>query len=102
VVVTNVLRGSSGYRSGLSPDDELVAIDGVRLGPAGVDVGLAPYHPGDTVSLLVARRDELRRLVVTVERAPENRWTLERRPDASAEQAERLAAWLGPRQGARR
>ena len=46
---------------GLSAGDVLVAIDGLRVdAPAGLELLLAQYRPGDRVTIHVFRRDELR------------------------------------------
>jgi len=93
--VSQVLRDSPASEAGLSADDELVAIDDFPLGPDSLAAGLARHHPGDKVTLLISRRGELRRLGVTLGSTPAEKWNLEIRPDASAEQTSRLQAWLG-------
>ena len=95
LVVTGVLRDTPAYGSGLSAEDELIALDTFRLADNALDVELARYRPGDTVSLLVSRLGELRRYEVRLGRAPADRWSLSVRPDATPEQRQRLAAWLG-------
>jgi predicted metalloprotease with PDZ domain len=95
-VVTGVRRDGPAWGSGLTADDELIAFDSQRLQVGELDEALKPYHPGDTVSVLVSRLGELRRYPVTLGRARADRWSLSARPDATPEQRERLAAWLGP------
>jgi predicted metalloprotease with PDZ domain len=95
LLVSQVLRDTPAYKAGLSPDDQLIALDDFRLGSDGLDAGLARHHPGDKLTLLISRRDEPRRLDVTLGAAPAQRWNLETRPDASADQIARLEAWLG-------
>ncbi|HXH25226.1 MAG TPA: hypothetical protein VNI78_08260 [Vicinamibacterales bacterium] len=53
------------------------------------------YRPGDRVTVLVARRERLMPLTVTLAAEPPRRWRLEIDPAASAEQKARLAAWPG-------
>jgi predicted metalloprotease with PDZ domain len=50
---------------------------------------------GDRVSVLVARRGELRRLDLTLGSEPPREWALELDPEASVGQEARRAAWLG-------
>ena len=47
------------------------------------------------MTLLVARRDELMRLQVTLGREPADTWRLEPRPDATPEQQAHRKAWMG-------
>ena len=50
------------------------------------------YAPGQRVSVLVARRDQLMRLDATFGREPADSWRLEISPDATAEQRQHLSA----------
>lgn len=93
-VVSKVPRDTPGYAAGINVDDELVAIDDFRVRGGELDARLKRYRPGDTVRLVVARRDRLRTLDVTFRRKPEQRWELEVDPNATAEQVARRDAWL--------
>jgi predicted metalloprotease with PDZ domain len=97
LVVTAVRRDAPAYGSGLTAEDELLALDGFRLEGDDLDSALEHYRPGDTVSVLVSRRGELRRYTVKLGRAPGDRWSLSLRPDATPEQRRHLEAWLGSR-----
>jgi hypothetical protein len=57
---------------------------------------LERYRPGTTVGVLVSRNGELHEVKLTLGSAPPDQWSLSVRPDATAEQQGRLAAWLGP------
>ncbi len=46
--------------------------------------------------MLIARRGELRELVVRVEAAPAEQWELAPIESPSRDQQERMDAWLGP------
>jgi predicted metalloprotease with PDZ domain len=95
LVITGLLRDTPAYHSGMTTEDELVAIDAFRLGPDGLEAALDRYRPGDRVTLLVSRQGALRRFDVRLGRAPVDRWSLSIRPEATPEQRQRLAAWLG-------
>ena len=95
LVVSAVRRGTPGYEAGIDVDDEILAIGEFRVRAGDLDARLARYQPGDKVSILVARRDELRRLELKLGVEPPRSWVLEARPDATADQQERLRAWLG-------
>ena len=60
LLVSRVPRESPAYESGLSVDDEIIAIDDFRLKPDQVAQRLENYHPGDKVSILVARRESVK------------------------------------------
>jgi predicted metalloprotease with PDZ domain len=61
VALGTVLEGGAAHKGGLSAGDVLVAIDGIRVdAPAGMELLLAQYRPGDQVVVHVFRRDELR------------------------------------------
>lgn len=94
LVVENVPRGTPAIDAGLNPGDEIVAIDDFRILPDQFEKRLESYRPGQKVTLLVARREELKRLSVTLGEEPPDRWTLGQRPGATAEQRARLSAWL--------
>ena len=66
LVVTAVRRDTPALAAGLNVDDEILAIDDVRVRADGLAARLEQYRPGDKVSLLVARRDRLTRLDVTL------------------------------------
>jgi hypothetical protein len=55
---------------------------------------LEQYTPGARVSLLVARRDQLIRVPITLGNEPGDIWDLGIDPDATDAQRARLAAWL--------
>ena len=95
LVVTSVHRGTPAYEAGINPGDEIVAIDNFRVTPSQFDSRLDTFRPGTKVSLLVARRDELKRLDATLAVEPPARWNLNLQPGASQAQQEHLKSWLG-------
>jgi predicted metalloprotease with PDZ domain len=95
LMVENVPRGTPAAAAGVNPGDEILAIDDFRVLPATLDTQLAAYRPGRKVVLLVSRRDELKRLDVTLGEEPPDRWSLQRRVDATPEQQARLRNWIG-------
>jgi predicted metalloprotease with PDZ domain len=96
LIATEVQRGTPAHEAGLNVDDELIAIGDFRLPLSGLAERLAKYRPGETVSLLVSRRERLLRIEATLGRAPENRWSIELDPAAGAEQKQHLEVWLAP------
>lgn len=95
LVVSQVRRETPVHGANLNVDDEILAIDDVRVRADGLVGRLDQYRPGDKVSVLVARRDRLIRLEVTLGAEPGRVWRLEPAPNATDEQKKRLSAWLG-------
>ncbi|MEJ5369172.1 MAG: PDZ domain-containing protein [Bryobacteraceae bacterium] len=96
IVISGLRRGTPAYDAGFNVDDEILAVNGFRVRPEQWPAHLDNYKPGTTVEVLIARRDQLMTLKLPLEaRTPES-WTLEPRPDATAEQKARLASWLQP------
>ena len=94
LAVTNVPRATPAEAAGVSVDDEIVALGDFRVRAEQFDQRLGAYHPGDTVPLLVARRDKLVTLTLTLGSEPQRAWRLEVDPAATAEQRSHLQAWL--------
>ena len=95
LVVSQVRRDTPALAAGLNVDDEILAIDDVRVRVDGLASRLEQYRPGDKVSLLVARRDRLVRLDLTFGNEPQRTWRLEPSPSATEEQKKRLSEWIG-------
>jgi predicted metalloprotease with PDZ domain len=96
LVVTGVRRSTPGYDAGVNVDDEILAIDDVRVRADGLQARLDQYRPGDGVRLLVARRDRLIAVPVTLGADAGRPWRLQVVPEATVEQQQRLTAWLEP------
>ena len=77
------------------PATRFSRIDDFRVLPEDLDARLAAYRPGRRVVLLVSRRDELKRLDVTLGDAPGDKWTLQARPDLTPQQRAHLMGWIG-------
>jgi predicted metalloprotease with PDZ domain len=95
LVVSVVRRGTPAHAAGVNVDDELLAIDDLRVRADGLVARMDQYKVGDKVRLLVARRDRLVTLEVTLAAEPGRPWRLQPAPDQTAEQKAHLEAWLG-------
>ena len=99
LLVSTVRRESPGSTAGINVDDEILAIGEFRVRADRWDNRLDQYKAGDRVSLLVARREQLMRLDVTLGTEPARQWRLEVSPEATDSQKTRLGAWLQPTSG---
>lgn len=97
LIVEVVPRETPAWNAGVNVDDEIVAIDDFRVRADQLDARLEAYKPGQRVTLLVARRDELKRLDAVLGAPPTNAWRLEPRPGVTADQGAHLEAWVGRR-----
>jgi predicted metalloprotease with PDZ domain len=96
LLVSQVRRDGPGAKAGLNVDDEILAINDFRVRADRLDDRLQQYRSGETVTLLVARREQLTRLEITLDREPPRAWRLETTTNPSSEQAQRLNRWLKP------
>lgn len=94
ITVVKARRDGPGYAAGVSPEDEIIAVGGFRVRPDQWETRLESYKAGEAVDVLVARVDRLVTLRATFAKQPLER-KLEMVPEATAEQTQRLQAWLG-------
>lgn len=102
IKVTGVFDGSPAQVAGLSPGDEIIAIDGFRTASDADLRNLTTTRaPGDLVRLAVFRRHRLLELTVALGVAPPTRWEIAAIADPATAAAARYEGWLGePHPGA--
>lgn len=93
-VFANLTNGGPAERAGISPGDELAALDGVRANVSGSDSRIRRYRPGDKSELTVFRGDELLTMKLTWAEAPADTCYLQNDDDADTDAAERRDIWL--------
>lgn len=91
--VAHVVRDGPAARAGVAVGDEILAFDEDRIPPHGLLERLRGHRPGETVSLLVARRDRLRRLPLVFGERPRSRGAIEVDPATTPDQLRQLASW---------
>ena len=96
LIVDVVPRETPAWSAGVNAGDEIVAIDDFRVHADQLDQRLEAYQPGQSVTLMVARRDEMKRLDVVLGAAPSATWRLEPVPSASPAQQAHRASLLAP------
>ena len=94
LVVVQVRRGTPAEAAGVSAEDEILAIGGYRVRPDQWVTRLDAWRPGDTVPLLVARREALVTLQVTFTSEPARGVKVEVDSTADAAAVARREAWL--------
>lgn len=93
--VTAALESGPAHAAGIIAGDEIIAINGKRVGGADLSQHLNSLEPGSTVAIAYFRRDELRTVAVRTAQAPNGTWTVRVVPSPSADQQAMLSAWLG-------
>ena len=97
LLVSQVRRDGPSSTAGLNVDDEILAINDYRVRADRLDDRLQLYRPGERVMLLIARREQLMRLEIALDREPAREWRLEVSPSVTAQQTQQLERWLKPR-----
>ncbi|MCI4343293.1 MAG: PDZ domain-containing protein [Thermoplasmata archaeon] len=95
VRLTHVLLDTPGHRGGLSPRDEIIALNGNKVGFSKFEKELEAYPPGTPVDVAVFRRGFLRHLALTTGKGPPQKYRF-----ATVEPASDMARrvhehWLG-------
>lgn len=77
VTIATAYEHGAAHRGGLSAGDQLVALEGLRITNAtSLERLLTAWQPGDTVTVHVFRRDELRTFPVTLDAPDTHTYTL--------------------------
>ena len=92
--VKSVHTGSPAEHAGIAPDDEVVALDSLRLSVTNSEKRLKRYREGDVVTISVFRGDELLQLEATLAAPPQDTCYLQENSGARPDRLERLNNWL--------
>ena len=92
--ITHVLDDSPALAAGLSAGDQLIALDGLRLGGPQWSRRLEALTPGTGIPVHYFRGDELFSTTLVPRSAPLDTWTLTL-TDVGGEAAERRKRWIG-------
>ena len=90
-----VIEGSPAQKAGLSPGDEILAVDGTRVQYDTLSDALKRYAPGETATITLFRRAKLRTVEVEFGKAPPEKWLIKPREGVTAEQRGIATQWLG-------
>ena len=93
--ITQVLRGSDGWQAGLTLNDEVVAVNGVKLSVGQWQDILSNYRDGDEVRISYFRRNVLKETPLVISRALKGKPLLVPVTNPSEKQKANFKAWLG-------
>jgi predicted metalloprotease with PDZ domain len=93
-VVKFTEAGSPAHNAGIDPGDEILAIDGLRLGTNQWNDRLADYQAGDQFTLTYFHQDELRTATIRLEPPKPNRYDLVINKTLTPDQEQLLYGWL--------
>jgi predicted metalloprotease with PDZ domain len=94
-VVRNVVPGSPAWRAGLTFGDEVVAVDGIRVGAGSVNRRLADHPPGERARLTFFRQDLLRTASFALAESPDRSWDLSLAIGGSTRARAIRRRWIG-------
>jgi len=92
--ISSVEWDSPAWRAGLSAQDEILALDGVRVTSRTLGETLDGRKPGDTVRVLLSRHGAIRELDVVVAKKTERSFRIKPFPDPTPLQTAILESWL--------
>jgi predicted metalloprotease with PDZ domain len=95
VRITTVFDGGPGRRAGLSPGDEIIAVDHAKVAFDRFPLALQRAPPGSTIDLAVFRRGWLTHVAVTTGAPPPEKHQFRAAEDASPLQKAVYESWLG-------
>ncbi len=93
--ITHVLLDTPGYRAGLSPGDEIVALNGAKIPYAKFEKELESFPPGTPVDVTLFRRGYLRHVAATTGTSPPKKYRFASREGADALAQKVHQDWLG-------
>ncbi len=95
LVVRNVRAGTPAYDQGINANDEIVALDGMRVTLESFDARLAEKKPGDRIQLTLFRNDDLRTFDVRLGGRVVTPYRILSVQQPTAEQRQAYQKWLG-------
>ena len=86
---------SPAQKAGISPGDELLAINKIRVTAENLNDRLKDYQPGDSIEITVFHQEELLTVPVILNSARPLRFSVVSLPNPSPEQQKNFTGWLG-------
>jgi predicted metalloprotease with PDZ domain len=95
MIISNVEWDSPAMQAGLSAQDEIIALDGVRVSARTMDEILRQKKPADTIRVLISRGGTVRKVEVVLGKKQERSYSIKPLADPTPLQSEILRGWLG-------
>ncbi len=96
LVVYTVPANSPAYDQGISVNDEIIAVNNVRVtSPGSLSSNIQKYKPGDTVKLTISRDSKLKNLDITLAELDDRNFKINKINAASKLQKKVYKKWLG-------
>jgi predicted metalloprotease with PDZ domain len=95
IIVSSVQRNSPAWQAGLTTEDIIVAIDGLRLADNELENRLQDFKPKQTITMSYFRRDQLKTATVKLAAMAKNKLKIIPIAKASAGQRAFFKAWTG-------
>jgi predicted metalloprotease with PDZ domain len=92
-VITRVYEGGSAYNAGINVNDEVIAINDVRVSRDDIEKRLKDYQAGQSIKLLISRDGFVREVNLTLS-SPLPKYKIEEKEKMTAEQNLILKKWL--------
>ncbi len=93
--VVSVEKNSPAWQAGLTLDDVIVAVDGLRMSDKDLTVRLKNFKPKDRMSITFFRRDELVTRMIILGEKPKNKLKIVPIKNASKTQQAFFKQWTG-------
>lgn len=94
-IIKFVEAESPAAKAGIDADDQLLAIDGIRVDAALISDRLKDYQVNDTIQVTIFHQDELKTLAVTLAESQTSRYEVVVKDRLSEIQQQNLTGWLG-------
>ncbi|ACB50963.1 Peptidase M61, glycyl monoaminopeptidase [Crocosphaera subtropica ATCC 51142] len=94
-IIKFVEKGSPASLEGIDPEDELLAINGIRVTAEELNERLKDHQADEIVSVTVFHQDELRTFSITLGKPQPSRYEVVQIENPSPLQQDNLTGWLG-------
>ncbi|BDA74848.1 peptidase M61 domain-containing protein [Calothrix sp. PCC 7716] len=94
-IIKFVEAGSPAQIAGIDAGDELLAIDGIKVGANGLAERIKDYQPNDYIQVTVFHQDQLNTHTVTLTSPIPTKYQLKLIHKLNSSQKDNLIAWLG-------